>query len=55
MTRIAGVVMPDVPHHITQQGIRRSNVFLDESDRQTYLGLFVENSRRFRLRVLASV
>ena len=45
--------MPDVPHHITQRGIRRSNVFLDESDRQTYLKLFVENSRRFRLRVLA--
>jgi len=34
--------MPDVPHHITQRGIRRSNVFLDESDRQTYLNLFVE-------------
>jgi putative transposase len=45
--------MPDTAHHITQRGIRRSNVFLDELDRQTYLALFLENSRRFHLRVLA--
>lgn len=53
MTRIARVVMPDVAHHITQRGIRRSNVFLDEADRQMYLDLFLENSRRFFLRILA--
>ena len=53
MTRIARVVMPDVAHHITQRGIRRSNVFLDEADRQMYLGLFLEDSRRFLLHILA--
>jgi REP element-mobilizing transposase RayT len=53
MTRIARVVMPDMAHHITQRGIRRSNVFLDELDRQTYPTLFIENSRRFQLQVLA--
>src|SRR5262249_45529203 len=53
MTRIARVVIVDAPHHITQRGIRRSPVFLDESDRQTYLSLFLNNSRRFSLKVLA--
>lgn len=50
---MARVVLPGEPHHITQRGIRRFNVFLDDADRHTYLNLFVENSRRFSLRILA--
>jgi putative transposase len=53
VARIARIVVPGVAHHITQRGIRRSNVFLDDSDRCAYLGLFLNNSRRFSLRVLA--
>jgi putative transposase len=29
--------MPDAPHHVTQRGIRRLEVFHDHSDRQEYL------------------
>lgn len=53
MTREARLVIPDAPHHITQRGVRRCAVFLDDSDRKTYLDLFLQNSRRFLLRILA--
>jgi len=37
MPRIARVVVPDYPHHITQRGNNRSDVFLEEPDRQYFL------------------
>ena len=51
MPRMARAVLPDAPHHITQRGIRRFNVFLDEEDRRTYLELFRENCHQFGLRI----
>jgi len=53
MTREARVVLPGAPHHITQRGVRRTDVFLDDSDREKYLKLFHENSEKFGLRVCA--
>ena len=32
MPRMARVVCPSLPHHISQRGVRRFNVFLDEAD-----------------------
>jgi putative transposase len=37
MPRIARTVFAGVPHHITQRGNRRSNVFFTDGDRRTYL------------------
>ncbi len=39
MPRIARVVIPDCPHHITQRGNRRQKVFFLESDKLLYLEL----------------
>jgi putative transposase len=36
MPRMARVVCPNLPHHITQRGVRRFNVFLDEADHRRY-------------------
>jgi putative transposase len=37
MPRIARVVFAGVPHHITQRGNRRADVFWTDDDRQKYL------------------
>jgi len=53
MPRIARVVLPGLPHHITQRGIRRFDVFSDKADRRLYCELFLESCRRFDLRIVA--
>jgi len=49
MSRIARVVVPGLPHHITQRGNGRQDVFRCDEDRQLYLELFLEYSERYRL------
>jgi len=34
MARIAGVVAPGIPHHVTQRGNRRQSTFFQPSDWQ---------------------
>ncbi|HLX60526.1 MAG TPA: transposase [Planctomycetota bacterium] len=40
MARLARIVIPGVPHHVTQRGNRRMNVFDDDSSRLLYLSFF---------------
>lgn len=40
MPRIARIIAPGYPHHITQRGNNRVQVFFDDEDRQAYLPLF---------------
>jgi putative transposase len=42
MARLARIVIPDVPHHVTQRGNRRQPVFFDDGDRRAYLALVAE-------------
>ena len=42
MARIARVVAPGLPHHITQRGNRRQATFFSEADYQSYLDLMAE-------------
>ena len=42
MGRIARVVIPGIPHHVTQRGNRRMEVFFGEEDYHAYLGLILE-------------
>jgi putative transposase len=42
MARLARVVAPGIPHHITQRGNRRQRTFFQESDYQLYLDLALE-------------
>jgi putative transposase len=37
--RFARVVVPECPHHVTQRGNGRRDVFFTDSDREVYLGL----------------
>ena len=53
MPRMARVVCPDVPHHITQRGVRRFNVFHDHADRLRYLELLGRYAPRFGLSITA--
>jgi len=38
MSRVGRVVIAGFPHHITQRGNRREDVFLSDADRQAYVG-----------------
>lgn len=53
MPRIARVVIQDVPHHVTQRGNRRGDVFFTDADRTRYLELLGEYSSQRGLEILA--
>ncbi len=42
MARLARIVIPHVPHHVTQRGNRRLPVFFGDEDRSAYLALLQE-------------
>jgi putative transposase len=42
MARSPRLVVPGLPHHVTQRGVRRQNTFLDDNDYKTYLRLAAE-------------
>jgi putative transposase len=53
MARFARVVIPDLPHHITQRGNRREAIFFHDSDYEVYRGLLAEQTRRWGVEVWA--
>jgi putative transposase len=53
MPRMARVVVPGIPHHLTQRGNRREDVFFSDGDRQRYLQLLLEYSAKHGLETLA--
>lgn len=53
MARIARVVIPGIPHHITQRGNRRLETFFSESDYREYLYLMAEWCNRCKVQVWA--
>jgi putative transposase len=53
MPRIARVVVPGSPLHVTQRGNRREDVFFSDDDRQRYLQLLLEYSMKHKLETLA--
>ena len=53
MPRIARPVFSGVPHHITQRGNRREDVFFNEADRAAYLAWLGEYCAKYKVRVLA--
>ena len=52
MPRTARIVVPDVPHHITQRGNNRQDVFFVDDDRRVYLSILKEQSEKFGLDIL---
>ena len=43
MSRLARVVVPGLPHHVTQRGNGRSRTFFSDDDFRLYLGLLRQN------------
>jgi putative transposase len=52
MPRVARIAIPGVPHHITQRGNNRQEVFFVEDDREVYLHLLERQAQRDGLDVL---
>jgi len=50
---MARVVVPGIPHHLTQRGNRREDVFFRDDDRQRYLQLLIEYSAKHEMVTLA--
>ena len=53
MARMARAVAPGVPHHVTQRGNRRQQVFFYDGDYESYLGLMSESCQKHGVRILA--
>jgi putative transposase len=53
MPRTARNVFAHLPHHITQRGNRRENVFFVDEDRETYLKWLGEYAAKFKVEVAA--
>ena len=51
MARLSRVVIPGVPHHVTQRGNRREPTFFEDGDYQLYLDLLAEAARSARVEV----
>ncbi len=45
MARLSRVVIPGVPHHVTQRGNRRETTFFEDGDYRLYLDLLAEAAR----------
>jgi len=52
MPRMARIVVPGVPHHVTQRGNNRQQVFFDDADRTLYLSLLKTHAEKFGVEVL---
>lgn len=51
MPRLPRIVIPGLPHHITQRGNRRQQTFFSAEDYQTYLELMHEACDRYRVKL----
>jgi len=46
VTRLAHVVIPGLPHHVTQRGNPREPIFFEDGDQEIYRNLLAEQTRR---------
>jgi putative transposase len=53
MARLARLVVPDLPHHVTQRGNRKQDVFFEARDYRAYLALVAAACERESVRCLA--
>ncbi|MES2057807.1 MAG: transposase [Pseudomonadota bacterium] len=51
MARLARIVLPGIPHHVTQRGNRRERVFFEDGDYALYLDLLAEAAERARVAI----
>lgn len=53
MARIARVIAPEYPHHITQRGNRRQLTFFGDDDYKTYMSLMSEWCKKHKVEIWA--
>ena len=53
MTRLARIVVPGLPHYVTQRGNRDMEVFFGAADYRAYRELLAEGCQRAKTQVLA--
>jgi putative transposase len=53
MARLARIVVPHIPHHITQRGNRRQQTFFREQDYEIYLQLLSEWCKKCQVQIWA--
>lgn len=53
MARLARVVLPGVPHHVTQRGVRRQATFFNDDDYRVYVNWMAEACKRAGTQVWA--
>jgi len=53
MPRLPRTVFANVPHHITQRGNRREEIFFTDADRETYLSWLKDYSDKYHVELLA--
>ena len=53
MARLARIVVPGVPHHVTQRGNRREALFFEDGDHEIYLDLLAEQTAKAGVAVWA--
>ena len=53
MPRIARIIAPGYPHHVTQRGNNRMTVFFDDEDRQAYLDILSLYAQKNSLQIWA--
>ena len=51
MARLARMVLPGIPHHVTQRGNRRERTFFEDGDYALYLDLLAEAAERHGVEV----
>jgi putative transposase len=51
VARVARIVIPGIPHHITQRGNNRQEVFLSPDNYKLYMSLLAYQSARYGLRI----
>jgi putative transposase len=53
MPRMARVIVPGLPHHVTQRGNRREAIFFEDGDQDVYCDLLAEHTRKCGVEVWA--
>ena len=53
MARLARVIVPDLPHHVTQRGNRREPIFFEDGDQEVYRDLLAVQAKRRGVEVWA--
>jgi putative transposase len=53
MARLGRIVVPGLPHHVTQRGNRREAIFFEDGDHEIYLDLLTEQTLKADVEVWA--